>query len=339
MKANNIRFGIAGTGKISGLMIKGAARVPGFEAAAVFSRTKERGEAFASEYGIPHVYTSLEEMVSGNDIDAVYIATPNYAHCRQSIVCMVHGKHVLCEKPLSVTRAEAEEMIKVARDNGVVLMEAMKSTLSDGFRAIADNLWQIGRPRRYFASYCQYSSRYDSYKEGIVLNAFRSDLGNGAAMDIGVYTIYPMVALFGEPQSVYSSSVMLESGVDGQGSAIFSYPGMQADVIYSKISDSSLPSEIQGEDGSLLIERINTIGRVILKKRGKDTSVIYEADPSINEYGKEMEEFIRLINEGKRESAVNSHANSLITISLLEKIRGHFVPKILSPASPSPGTI
>ena len=80
-------------------------------------------------------------------------------------------------------------------------MEAMKPTLTPGFRAIREQLPGVGTLRRYFSCYCQYSSRYDKLKEGVVLNAFQPALSNGATMDIGVYTIYPMVVLFGRPKS------------------------------------------------------------------------------------------------------------------------------------------
>ncbi|WP_341467137.1 hypothetical protein [Clostridium septicum] len=86
-------------------------------------------------------------------------------------------------------------MIKVAKENNVVLMEAMKTTLFPNFKIIKDNLYKIGKVRRYFASFCQYSSRYDKYKSGEILNAFKPELSNGSLMDIGVYCIAPMVNL------------------------------------------------------------------------------------------------------------------------------------------------
>ncbi|MCQ4762299.1 oxidoreductase, partial [Alistipes onderdonkii] len=99
----------------------------------------------------------------------------------------------------------------------------------------------------------QYSSRYDKFRQGIVLNAFNPELSNGAMMDIGVYTVYPMVALFGRPLEVEAQGIVLSSGADGQGAINFRYEGMNATVLYSKIANSSLPSEIQGEEGNLLL--------------------------------------------------------------------------------------
>ena len=95
-----------------------------------------------------------------------------------------------------------------------------------------------------------------------MLNAFRPELSNGAMMDIGIYTVYPMVVLFGRPRKIDASGIVLSSGADGQGAVNFEYEGMNATVLYSKIANSSLPTEIQGEDGNITLDRINIIGEV-----------------------------------------------------------------------------
>ena len=194
-----IRFGMVGTGFIADWVLAGARQDPRFEAAAICSRNQATADAFAAKHGIPHTFTSLEEMARSPLVDAVYIASPNALHASQSILCMSGGKHVLCEKPLASNAREARAMIEAARRYGVVLMEAMIATLNPNFRIVREQLPRLGTIRRYFASYCQYSSRYDKFREGIVLNAFDPSLSNGAMMDIGVYTVYPMVALFGRP--------------------------------------------------------------------------------------------------------------------------------------------
>ena len=86
-------------------------------------------------------------------------------------------------------------------------------------------------------------------------------------MDIGIYTVYPMVVLFGRPKKIQASGVVLSSGADGQGAVNFEYDGMNATVLYSKIANSSLPTEIQGEDGNILLDRINIIGKVTFTPR------------------------------------------------------------------------
>ena len=324
-----VRFGVVGTNFITDWVIAGAREDSRFELAAVCSRTRERGEEFAAKHNIPHIFTSLEEMASSDKVDAIYIASPNYMHAEQSILAMSHGKHVLCEKPLASNAREAKEMIAASEQYGVALMEAMKSTLSPNFRAVKQNLHRIGTPRRYFASFCQYSSRYDKYKEGVVLNAFRPELSNGAMMDIGVYTIYPLVALFGKPQSISAQGILLSSGADGQGAVNMQYDGLNATVLYSKIANSQLPAEIQGEEGNILIDRIQTPVDVRFYPRqapasGNEKRVegeLLSREESHHEYYYEIREFIDMILSDRRESEINSHATSLATMEIIDEVR------------------
>jgi Predicted dehydrogenases and related proteins len=333
-KTNKVRFGVIGTNFISDWVIKGANEDERFELAAVYSRTREKGEEFAKKHNIPNVFTSLDEMASSGLIDAVYIASPNSLHCKQSMLFMNAGKDVLCEKPLASNAKEVEVMIECAKNNNVVLMEAMKPTLTPKFKSVINNLPKVGVIRNYFSCYCQYSSRYDKLKEGVVLNAFKPELSNGSLMDIGVYTIYPMVVLFGEPSSIKASGIRLQTGVDGCGSVLFEYPDMISQVVYSKIADSSLPTEIQGESGRIEIDRINIISSVELKKKGEET-VRLDENETHDQYFYEVEEFLNLVNiknqylaEDKSitdhtiiESKINSLKNSLSVIKVLDEIR------------------
>jgi len=316
-----VRFGVIGTNRITDWFLKGAGMDERFELTAVCSRSLGRAAAFAGKYNAPHAFASIEDLTRCHDVDAVYIATPNALHAQQSIYCMSHGKHVLCEKAFASNAREAAEMIGVARRHGVTLMEAMKTTLTPGFRRIIDNIGLTGTPRRYFASYCQYSSRYDSLKKGVMLNAFNPQLSNGAVMDIGVYTIYPMVVLFGRPDSIHARSIMLSTGVDGQGTAMFGYDGMDASVIYSKIADSLLPSEIQGESGTISISDIHVMDEVRFIPRDVKTPVMWSDGVLADEYYYEAAEFIDMVLSGRSESEINSHANSLTTMEILDEIR------------------
>lgn len=332
MSADNmdkVRFGVVGTNFITDWVLAGAVQDSRFELSAVCSRSEDRAEEFAVKHNIPHRFTSLEEMAASPFIDAVYIATPNFLHASQSILCMSHGKHVLCEKPLASNAREAEEMLAASARYNVTLMEAMKPTLTPNFRSVAENLGRVGKVRRYSASYCQYSSRYDRFKAGETVNAFNPEYSNGAVMDIGVYTIYPMVVLFGMPERITASGTLLPSGTDGQGSVLFGYAGMEASVIYSKISDSCQPSEIQGEEGTMVMDRINMIGKVSFIPRRKMTGG--RGEPAVpvdltlatdkDEYFYEVSEFMDLVLSGRRESSVNSHANSLAVMKITDEIR------------------
>ena len=242
---------------------------------------------------------------------------------------MNHGKHVLCEKPFASNAREVRQMIEAAQRNNVTLMEAMISTLNPNFNIVKEKMKDLGTIRRYFASYCQYSSRYDKFKEGIILNAFKPELSNGAVMDIGIYTIYPMVALFGKPQKIEAQGIVLHTGADGQGAVNFQYDGMNATVLYSKIANSALPTEIEGEAGNLLLDKIHITKQVDFIPRqvtaqGKEQenhcqSIGIPLDKS--EYYYEMAEFMNLIEQGKQESTLNSWENSLTTLEIIDEIR------------------
>ncbi len=315
-----VRFGIIGTNFIVDKVLEAAKLDHRFELTAIYSRTQERADEFAKKHNVPYTFTSLEDMVSSNLIDAVYIASPNSLHASQSILCMQHGKHVFCEKPFASNAHEVKAMIAAAEKYNVTLMEAMKPTMTPNFSVIKDNLKEIGTIRKYFSCYCQYSSRYDKLKEGVILNAFDPSLSNGAVMDLGVYTIYPMVVLFGRPKKISATGLKLFTGADGQGSVNFEYEGMDATVMYSKIADSSLPTEIQGEEGTITADRINIINKVTLKKRGGEEIIISTPNPT-HEYYFEVAEFIDLIQKNEKESTINSLENSLITIEIIDEIR------------------
>jgi predicted dehydrogenase len=315
-----IRFGIIGTNWITEEWIKAARELESFQLTAVYSRTEQKAREFADKHGVELIYTDLQQLANSTEVDAIYIASPNSLHMEHAIQCMNQGKHVMCEKPMASNARELQKMIDAARANQVVLMEAMKSTLMPSFSAIQEHLHKIGPVRRYFASFCQYSSRYDAYKQGNILNAFKPVFSNGSLMDLGVYGVYPLVVLFGKPETVQASAVMLDSGVDGQGSLILKYAQMEAVIMHSKITSSSLPAEILGEDGSIIIPKISQPKDVVLRyKDGTVERVSPEEKGHSMMY--EVKEFIHLIETGQLESTVNSHHHSLLTIEIIDEAR------------------
>lgn len=315
-----IKFATIGTNWITQEFIRAASTVPDLVLSAVYSRTEETAKDFAEKTGAPAIFTSLEELAASKEVDAVYIASPNALHAEQAIFLLQHGKHVLCEKPFASNTKEVRAMVEAAQQNGVVLMEALKTTLLPNFQAIREHLPKIGKIRRYFASYCQYSSRYDAYKEGIVLNAFNPAFSNGALMDLGIYCLYPLVVLFGKPQALKANSIMLASGVDGEGSIVLNYGEMDAVVMYSKIANSYVPAEIQGEEGSILIDAIHTPTKVEIRYRdGRIEDITVPQDKHPMYY--EAKEWAEVIQSGNQQSSTNSHAHSLIVAEIMEEAR------------------
>jgi len=322
-----IRFGIVGTNTISDKVMAGGRQDARFVPTAVCSRMQSTADVFAAKHSLTHTFTSLEQMADSSLIDAVYIASPNFLHAEQSILCMERGKHVLCEKPLAANAKQVKAMIAIAQKYNVTLMEAMKPTLTPNFAALTRHLHRVGQIRHYFSAYCQYSSRYDQYKQGSLPNAFNPAYANGAAMDIGIYTLYPMVILFGKPATINAAGILLPSGVDAQGTVNCRYDQMTATVIYSKIANSHLPTEIQGEEGTLSLDRINLISRLTFCPR---LSPVADRQPMAedlsaqtihDEYYYEVAEFIDLVLAGRRESSVNTLGRSLATLEIIDEIR------------------
>lgn len=315
-----IRFGVVGTGWITEAFIKAASLDERFQLVAVYSRTQARALDFAEKYSVEHIFTDLEDMAESKTVDAVYIASPNCCHARQAILFMNHQKHVLCEKPIASNGKELLAMIESSKANQVALMEALKTTVLPNFQAIRENLPQIGRIRRFLSSKCQYSSRYDAYKAGEAPNAFNPQLSNGSLMDIGVYCIYPVVALFGKPDSIEASAVFLDSGIDGEGSLVLHYPDKEAVIIHSKIADSELPSEIQGEGGNILIDQISTPRKIeIIYRNGLREAISRNQKDQLMFY--EVQEFIHLIENHQIESQINSHQLSLAVMEIMDEAR------------------
>lgn len=313
-----INFAVIGTNFVTDSFIEAANKSGKMKLVAVYSRSLERAKKYAKQYGAKLVFDDLEKMAECDEIDAVYIASPNSLHARQSICMMKHKKHVICEKTIASNEKELNEMIDVAHKNEVVLLEAMRSAQDPGFLKIKELLPEIGKIRRVSFRKCQYSRRYDKFKNGIIENAFRPELSNAALMDIGVYCVHPMVALFGLPVKIKSMSVKLKNGFEGSGAALLDYEDMQAELIYSKITASSIPSEIQGENASMLIDEIaDTREITLIYNDGRKEVISIEKEENNMCY--EVEEFVCLIEKNSVHHPYLYHSKMELTV--MDEIR------------------
>ena len=246
-----IRFAVVGTNWITKQFVDAAHETGKYKLTAIYSRSLEQAQAFAKDYPVEHLFTSLDELAQSPDVDAVYIASPNSLHFPQTRLFLSHKKHVICEKPLASNLQEVEAAIALAKENNVVLFEAFKTASLPNFLLLKETL------AKAFINYCQYSSRYQRYLDGENPNTFNPAFSNGSIMDIGFYCLASAVALWGEPQAVLATASLLDSGVDAQGTVVLSYGDFDVTLHHSKVSDSAIPSEIQGEDGALVIEKIS----------------------------------------------------------------------------------
>ncbi|APJ12317.1 Gfo/Idh/MocA family oxidoreductase [Bacillus safensis] len=315
-----IRFAVIGTNWITDRFLQAGEELADFTCTAVYSRSAEKGQAFAEKYGIDTVFTNLQQMAESDTFDAVYIASPNALHKEQAMLMMEHQKHVLCEKPFASHRKEVEEMIAAAKKHDVCLMEAMKTTFLPNFLQIKQHLDQLGPIRQVVAHYCKYSSRYDAYRSGELPNAFKPELSNGSLMDIGVYLVYPVISLFGLPNQITARGYKLSSGVDGNGSVLLQYDGHQALLFHSKISTSHLSAEIQGEDATMVIDQFHRPSQITIYDRdGHQTDISLKDDQPAMSY--EMNHFIECIQQGMGQSPVNTFALSVQTMSVMDEAR------------------
>ena len=220
----------------------------------VYSRLESTGRAFADKHGAERVYTDLSALAADSDLDFVYIASPNVCHEAQTVAMLRGGRHVLVEKPAAPTRDGFARMCAAADDSGRVLMEAMMPAHMPVLDKVREWLPRIAPVRTADFSYCQYSSRYDRFKAGIVENAFDPTLAGGALMDIGIYCVHWLSALFGVPDSLFGMCTFLPHSIDGAGKFTARFGETLCSVSYSKITDGTLPCEVQGEGGVILID-------------------------------------------------------------------------------------
>lgn len=266
-----IKLAVIGTNWITERFLAGAIASGKYELAAVYSRSLEQAKLFADKFGVTLTFDCLDKLAASDEIDAVYIASPNSFHAPQSIQMMKQGKHVICEKPMASNYALAQQAYQTAQENNVVLFEAFMSPYLPNFQIIKAQLPSLGAIRKAHITYCQYSSRYPKYLNGENPNTFNPDFSNGSIMDIGFYCVGSMIELFGEPKSIQAQAHLLESGVDGNGSIICGYDGFDVVVMHSKTSDSYVPSEIQGENGAILADMISIGEKVTKINRGGQT--------------------------------------------------------------------
>lgn len=212
-----IRFAVVGTNWITKQFVDAAHETGKYKLTAIYSRSLEQAQAFANDYPVEHLYTSLEALAQSDAIDAVYIASPNSLHFPQTRLFLSHKKHVICEKPLASNLQEVEAAIAVAKANHVVLFEAFKTASLPNFLLLKETLGKVGKLRKAFINYCQYSSRYQRYLDGENPNTFNPAFSNGSIMDIGFYCLASAVALWGEPRAVHATASLLDSGVDARG--------------------------------------------------------------------------------------------------------------------------
>jgi xylose dehydrogenase (NAD/NADP) len=204
-----LRWGLLSTARINRRLIPAIGAAERAELVAVASRSQERAEAYAAEWGIPRAYGSYQALLDDPDVDVIYISLPNSLHAEWAVRAAEAGKHVLCEKPLAVSIPECDRIIDAAEAAGVVAVEAVMylhhPLLREARRLISEGA--VGRVQLVRGSLCILLDRPDDVR-------WKPDLGGGALWDTGSYPVSFIRWVAGEPEEVFGWQTLAESGVD-----------------------------------------------------------------------------------------------------------------------------
>ena len=317
-----IRLGTIGSGVIVEAVLTEMRKVRGYRLAAVYSRSKEKAGALAEKFGGGRVYTELEEFLADEEMNTVYIASPNSLHYPQTRQALLAGKHVLCEKPFCTTADQAKELAALAKERGLMLAEAVPTAFLPNLEVIRESLPKIGRLRLVQGNYSQYSSRYDIVRAGKPLpNVFHPEFGGGCLMDLNYYNVYLNVALFGKPRRVqYYPNRIGENGVDSSGILMMQYEGFVSQAAGAKDTWYDNAFSIQGEDGFIQIPGgSNGLRQVRVVTRQEDVTVNDQPDPERLHY--EAEALARIWLDEDRETLDRLMQTTIAVMETLEEGR------------------
>jgi len=275
-----IRLGTIGSGVIVRGILNNVLRTDGIRLEAVYSRQEDRGRALADEFGAGKVYTDMGRFLADEQINAVYIATPNILHYEQTKQALQAGKHVICEKPFCVRADQVRELTDLAKDRGLMLTEATPTSFLPNFRVIREALPKLGRIRLVMANYSQYSSRYNNLLAGETPNVFNPAFAGGCLMDINYYNVYLTAALFGTPVSAVYYPNLHPNGIDTSGVIQMEYPDFQVSCVGAKDTFGVNYYQIEGEKGYLYVtDGSNGLKEVRIVTGDQDETVNLQPDP------------------------------------------------------------
>jgi predicted dehydrogenase len=317
-KRGIMKWGILGTGRIAHVFASALQSVDDAQLYAVGSRSKEKAEKFANEYGTPCFYDNYEALLSDPEINVVYIATPHHLHLENTMLALEHGKHVLCEKPLGVNQKEVITVIEKAASKKLFLMEALWSRFLPNIiktKELVENgtIGDVNLLTAYFSFLS---------KNGPEHRHFNIDLCGGTILDIGIYNIFLAQLLLGKPLSIYSMASLSEQGVDTTCSYSFKYRQQQMAVMYSSfLADAPIIANIYGSKGSIALEhRWFAPGSVVLTDLNGNKQT-FSFEEKSNGYQYEAIEVQKCILESKTQSKLWSWNDSLRLVETMDIIR------------------
>ncbi len=312
------RWGIIGTGRIArsfAVAIKGSDNAVLY---AVASRSADKAAAFAGEFGFEKSFGSYAELASDSSVDIVYIATPMASHFADSMLCIDHGRNVLCEKSIALNSAQLEKMLAAAKDKDVFFMEAMWMKCRPTYLKALEwiNTGRIGRVRYIKADFCC-SVPYNRNDR-----LFSPECGGGALLDLGVYPITLAADILGSSPDEIITDANIIFGVDMSNSITLRYKDSAA-VLQSGF-EMQLPNRalISGDEGMIVFgEGFHCSSEITLfdrEGRELERSII---PVIVNGYEYEILEAQRCLEKGLKESPLVTHSSTLAVMRIMDKCR------------------
>ena len=313
-----MRIAFLGAGKIAGVVVETLRRMEDeLQLYAVAARDAERAEAFAKEFGFEKSYGSYEEMLRDDGVELVYINTPHSHHAIHMEMCINAGKPVLCEKPFTTTAAESRRVLALAEQKGVFAEEALWSRYAPLAETVRDvvNSGRLGKIVSLHANL--------GYNVGHLERLNSLNLSGGALLDIGVYPLTFASICFGnDVESFQSTALMSASGVDQQSITQLLYTnGRRAYIFCTSISLTDRSGSVYGTEGCAVVDNVNNFQKIEIFNAKNELVEIIHAPEQISGYEYQFRSAMSAIREGKLECAELPHAQIVITMELMDRIR------------------
>jgi len=316
MTNKNIRWGIIGLGKIANKFAIDLASVEHVELVAVASRNMQNANNFAKKHNAKKAYSSYEELAKDTNVDAVYIATPHSFHKEHALLCLQNKKAVLCEKPFAMNLSEVTEMIQVAKENNVLLMEALWSFFLPHFTYVLDLVEseKFGKLKSLEADF-GFHTPYNTDSR-----LFKKELGGGSLLDIGIYPIFAALATLGAPDAIDASATFFENGADASCDMVFQYKNAKATLKSSLFEETPSIAILKFDKATVKLNRqFHQSSSITIIQN--NTEEIINFDYKTIGYNYETEHFNNLLRAGKKESNVMTFEFSKNLINTLDKVR------------------
>jgi predicted dehydrogenase len=311
-----VRWGICGTGAIAEQFVRSLEAVPDARVVAVGSTSGERAEDFGRRLGIERRHATHEALARDDSVDVVYVASTHEQHRADTILFLEAGRHVLCEKPMALSVAEATRMIDAAQAGDRFLMEAMWSRFLPSYVELGRLLDQgaIGRPLLVTADF-SFAVPEDARADHRLFDPAR---GGGALLDLGVYPLQLSRLVFGAPDEVFATGLLTDSGVDGQTTLTLTHAGGGVSMLSTAIiTPGTCTARIMGTDGSITLDAfMHATQRLTVE--GAHPQVI-DTEPASLHY--QVPEVHRCLREGRQQSDGWSWADTLATLTVTDQAR------------------